>query len=224
MVAKYNMQVLFVGACVKIACDTFQMSALYKGILFAMWRNIQVVVISGGKVVKKTKQLTFLAGAGSVALLALAGCGGQDNSANNTASTDTSSTSASTSGNVANAAGNEANAAGNVATAAGNEAKGAGGAVSNAASGVGGAINNSATAATTTEPIRTALGANAALKGLKIGVTTTAKDVTLTGAVKNATQKKVAETIAKSKAGGLNVIDKLTVSGGASPMMSTKKP
>ncbi|MBV9471024.1 MAG: BON domain-containing protein [Abitibacteriaceae bacterium] len=142
---------------------------------------------------KKTRTWIKVLGVGTVALASLAGCGDKNGNG------QPDSVNTATAGQVAS----------NEATAASNEASGA-----------GGAVNNAVTAAGTTPAIKTALGANAALKGTSINVDTTADSVTLSGTVKNAAQSKVAESIAKQKAGSLKVVNNLKVTGGASPVMS----
>lgn len=106
---------------------------------------------------------------------------------------------------------------------AGDAAKNAAGAAENAASSAANSVANATKnlddAATITPAIKTAFGANAALKGSNINVDTTDQAVTLSGTVKNAAQSKIAEAIAKSKAAGYKIVNNLKVAGGASPMM-----
>lgn len=168
-------------------------------------------------------------GAGAIVLVAMTGC--QDT--NNNSQPDTIS------GPVAG------KAVENTATAAGREVAEAGQAVENTAEAAGQAVENTAAAAgqavagatnkaikgaknlddaaTITPAVKTALGANAALAGSNINVDTTDQNVTLSGTVKNAAQKKLAVNIAQKNAAGYKIVDKLTMAGGASPMMK-KKP
>lgn len=59
--------------------------------------------------------------------------------------------------------------------------------------------------------IKSALAANAALKGTEINVDTTLEAIFLNGTVVNSAQSKVAEAIARQKAGNLKVVNNLTV-------------
>lgn len=154
-------------------------------------------------------------GAGAV-IFTLAGCADR----NNNGQPD----SAATSGEVANsvdaagnkmegAADNAAAAAGNAADAAGNAADNAVSAAGNAASNAGSAISNAAEAATVTPAVKTAIGANAGLKGTTINVDTLgSKDsIALRGKVKTQAQKKLAESVAKKAAPGYKILNQLTV-------------
>lgn len=158
-------------------------------------------------------------GAGAV-IFTLAGCADR----NNNGQPD----SAATTGEVANsvdsagdkmegATENAASAAGNAAENAGdamsNAASNAANAASNAASSAGAAIGNAAEAATVTPAVKTAIGANAGLKGTKIDVDTLgAKDsIALRGKVASAAQKKLAESVAKKAAPGYKIVNQLTV-------------
>ncbi len=122
-------------------------------------------------------------------------------------------------GDTANAASGAvdgaANAVSNAGSAMSNAASGAAGAVSNAASGAGQALVNAGEAATMTPMVKGAIDVNPGLKGVKINVDTLgAKDsIALRGNVKSAAQKKLAESIAKSKAPGYKIINQLTVAG-----------
>ncbi len=165
--------------------------------------------------------LSKLVGVGAIAMIAAAGCGNKDDSGdagatngqpgNTTTGKSVDQNFGDTGNAVAGAAGNVAGAAGNVAGAAGNEVVGAGNVVSNGAGKMGVAVKNAGTAAVTTPSIKTALGASKAMDGSDVNVDTTATTVTLKGTVKSAMQKSMAGTIAKSKAGGLKVVNNLTV-------------
>lgn len=78
-------------------------------------------------------------------------------------------------------------------------------------------------AATITPKVKTALVANSSLKGTKIDVSTVDKTVTLSGTVTNNAQKNLAGNIAKQQASGFQIVNKLQVKGGASPIMNKKK-
>ena len=78
-------------------------------------------------------------------------------------------------------------------------------------------------AVTITPKVKTALLANESLKGTSIDVSTVDKTVTLSGTVINTAQKNLAGNIAKQQAAGYEIVNKLQVKGGASPVMN-KKP
>ena len=112
--------------------------------------------------------------------------------------------------NAASAAGNAAENAGDAMS---NAASNAGAAASNAASSAGAAIGNAAEAATVTPAVKTAIGANAGLKGTNINVDTLgSKDsIALRGKVGSQAQKKLAESVAKKAAPGYKIVNQLTV-------------
>ena len=118
-------------------------------------------------------------------------------------------------GNMAGGMDNMATAAGNVATATGNVASNAAGAVGNGVAATGSALGNLADAATLTPKIKTALGANAAMRGSNINVDTLgSKDtIALRGTVTSAAQKTLAESIAKKNAPGYKIANQLTMGG-----------
>lgn len=95
----------------------------------------------------------------------------------------------------------------------------AGDAMSSAASTVAKAGKNLDDAAVITPKINAALAANKSVSALAINVDTTDTGVTLSGTVKNATQKNVAGQIAKKNAPGYKIMNNLKVAGGASPKM-----
>ena len=92
-------------------------------------------------------------------------------------------------------------------------------ATANAAKTAGSKIENMADAAATTPAVKTALGANASLKGSNINVTTNNNQVILSGTVKNAAQKNLAGSIATKNGNGYKVVNNLRVAGGAAPKM-----
>lgn len=171
-------------------------------------------------------------GAGAIVMTGLVGC--QDTNDNNQPDTISGPAARQAVENTADAASREAGEAGqaveNTVDAAGREVKEAGQAVAGAAAKTGQAVAGAASkaakgaknlddAATVTPAVKTALGANPSLAGSDIDVDTTDKNVTLSGSVKNAAQKKVALDIAKKNAAGYTIVDKLKVAGGASPTM-----
>lgn len=106
------------------------------------------------------------------------------------------------------------------------------GEISNAADTAGQATENAAegtadvaTQSAITGKIKTALLADASVGATGINVDTVedTKTVTLSGEVTNAAQKTLAEKIAKKEAPDYKVDNKLTVKGGASPVMSNEK-
>jgi osmotically-inducible protein OsmY len=151
----------------------------------------------------QTQQWTKWLGAGAVLLVGAVGCADR----NNNGQPD----SVATEGQVANAVDN----AGDAATTAASKA---GQAASNAADSLGNVAKNMDDAATITPKVKTALGNSPVLKGSNIDVDTTDQSVTLTGSVKNAAQSKLAEATAKKNAPGYKVVNKLKVTGGASPV------
>lgn len=104
----------------------------------------------------------------------------------------------------------------------GNAADTAGQATENAVEGTADVATQSAI----TGKIKTALLGDASIGATKIDVDTVedTKTVTLTGEVTNGAQKTLAEKIAKKEAPDYKVDNKLTVKGGASPMMDKKAP
>ncbi|HEX8234687.1 MAG TPA: BON domain-containing protein [Abditibacteriaceae bacterium] len=142
-------------------------------------------------------------GTGAILLVGVAGCADR----NKNGQPD----SPATSGQINNAVENAGEAATNVASKAGQAA-------SNAADSFGNAAKNLDDAATITPKVKTALGNSPVLKGSNIDVDTTDQSVTLTGSVKNAAQSKLAEATAKKNAPGYKIVNKIKVSGGASPV------
>ncbi|HVF09179.1 MAG TPA: BON domain-containing protein [Abditibacteriaceae bacterium] len=94
----------------------------------------------------------------------------------------------------------------------------AGETVTDAAKDAGKAVEGAADAAVNTPKIKAALADNASLKGTTIDVDTdgTKNQIVLRGTVKNAAQKKAAETIAKREAPNYNIVNQLKVAGGGS--------
>ena len=162
-----------------------------------------------------------LLGAGA-AMFSLVGCAdkngnGQAETVANPANVDgaVKDNLADTANAASGAVGGVANAASGAAGAVSNAASGAAGAVSNAASSAGGAIVNAGEAATVTPAVKTAIGANAGLKGTTINVDTLgAKDsIALRGSVKSAGQKTLAAAVAKKAAPGYKIDNQLKVTG-----------
>ena len=151
----------------------------------------------------QTSQWTKLLGASAILLVGVAGCADR----NNNGQPD----SVATEGQVANAADNAGDAASSAASKAGQAA-------SNAADSFGNVAKNLDDAATITPKVKTALGNSPVLNGSNIDVSTTDQSVTLSGSVKNTAQSKFAEATAKKNAPGYKVVNKLKVSGGASPV------
>ncbi len=155
-------------------------------------------------------------GASAIALAALstvAGCtdknnNGEPDSAASPAQVDKSAS------NMVGGASNEVKGATNAVSSAGNTVAAA---TSNTVKTVGGALK--------TSEIKAKIINNASLNNPKnqINVDSDAKSVTLKGHVQNASQKALAASIAKQNAGGRNVVNQLTVAGGASAT-ATKKP
>ena len=184
---------------------------------------------------KNIRKWTAWLGAGAVVLTIGAGCADKNNDAVPDAGANVVTAMGNTTENVADAMGNTAsnvadsngvdamgnvasNAAGavdNSATAMGNVASNAAGATSNAVTSTGNALSNLADAATMTPKIKTALGAQAGLKGSNINVDTLgSKDsIALRGSVTSAAQKTLAESIAKKNAPGYKIINQLKVGG-----------
>lgn len=165
-----------------------------------------------------TAHLSKLAGLSAIALIA-AGCG-DSNAANQTApEAGDTATNKSVAQNfedvgagVSNTAGNMADAAGNVAEAAGNQVAGAGNAVAGAGAVVVKGARNADDALIQTPKVKAAILNNAAMKGaMGLNVTSSDKNVTLTGTVKTQQQKTLAGNIAKKNSPGYNVINNLKV-------------
>lgn len=176
------------------------------------------------------RKYTAWLGAGAVMITLATGCADKNNNGQPD-SVATNNEIAGSTENMADAAGNTtsnmADAAGNVADAAGNKMDNAGTAMANGAetaadatgnavSGAGKSLSNLADAATMTPKVKTALGANAALKGSDINVDTLgSKDsIALRGTVTSMAQKTLAESIAKKEAPDYKIINQLTMKGG----------
>ena len=103
----------------------------------------------------------------------------------------------------------------NAGNAMANGANTAADATSNAVTNTGNALSNLADAATMTPKVKTALGANAALKGSNINVDTLgSKDtIALRGTVTSMAQKSLAESIAKKNAPGYKIANQLKMAG-----------
>lgn len=162
------------------------------------------------------KTFTKFLGVSALALIAAAGCTGGDQTGDG--QTADSAPAAKMQKGVdsmqegaKDAAGGAANAVGNAAGAVGNAAGAAADATVNAANSAMGSVKNLDDAAIMTPKIKTALGANAMLKGSNINVDTTDKAVTLSGTVKSAAQKNMAGTVAKQAAPGYVIKNNLKV-------------
>ena len=169
------------------------------------------------------RKYTAWLGAGAVMITLATGCADKNNNGQPD-SMATSNEIAGTTDNMADAAGNTtsnmADAAGNTmdnaGTAMANGADATGSKMDNAVDGAGKTLSNLADAATMTPKVKTALGANAALKGSDINVDTLgSKDsIALRGTVTSAAQKTLAESIAKKEAPDYKIINQLTMKGG----------
>lgn len=165
----------------------------------------------------KLRKYTAWLGAGAIMLTIAAGCADQNNNGVPDAAGNVAVATGNTMSNMADAGGdtasNMADAAGNTAAvdATGNMAD----ATSNAVAGTGSAITNLGDAMTYTPKIKTALGANAAMKGSNVNVDTLgSKDsIALHGTVTSKAQKTLAENIAKQNAKGFKIINQLVVKG-----------
>lgn len=179
---------------------------------------------------KDTRWISY-AGVGTLALIMVAGCTGGDQTGDG--QTADSPEGAKIQNNVDTAQDAAGNAVGATGNAVANGAAKAGSTVVNAASNAGNAVANTAQkagqatvsatnkaisgaknlddAATVTPMIKTAFGANAALKGSNINVSTTDKNVRLDGTVKTPAQKAMAGNIAKQKAPGYTIANNLKV-------------
>ena len=182
----------------------------------------------------KEKMLTKFFGIGAVVLIAAAGCTGGDQTGDGQTAdspagakmqngVDTMQEGAKdAAGGAVNAVENSAesvgNAASNAANAVGNAAVKAGDATVNAANKAMSGAKNLDDAALMTPKIKTALGANAMLKGSNINVDTTDKNVTLSGTVKSAAQKNMAGNVAKQAAPGYAIKNNLMVGGAMNKM------
>lgn len=169
-------------------------------------------------------------GAGAV-LLTLAGCADKDGSGQAESPADANNLGGAVAdnlGDTANAASGAVKGAANAVTGAagavGNTVTGAvdatGNAIENAAPVVGNAAENAATTvgnagetAAMTSKVKTAIGANAGLKGTRIDVDTMAgkNNISLQGTVKTAAQKNLATAVAKKAAPGYNIKNMLKV-------------
>jgi osmotically-inducible protein OsmY len=168
------------------------------------------------------RKMSALLGAGAV-IFSLAGCADKDGGGQAESPMDPNNVGGAVKDNL----GDTANAVTGAAGAVGNAVSGAAGTVSNAASNaagaaaegankMGGAMVNAGEAATMTPAVKTAIGANAGLKGTTINVDTMgAKDsISLSGSVKSAAQKNLATQVAQKAAPGYKIMNNLKVAGG----------
>ncbi len=153
-------------------------------------------------------------GAGAV-LFSLAGCADKNGNGQAEAPADATNVGGAVKDNLSDTANAVSNAGSAVVGAASNAA----GAVGDAAKGAVESVGNAGEAAAMTGKVKTAIGANAGLKGSKIDVTTMAEKNTigLDGTVTSAAQKKMAVAIAKKNAPGYTVKDNLKM-GAANKM------
>lgn len=167
------------------------------------------------------KKYTALLGAGAIMITLATGCADKNNNAVPDAAGNVGDAMGNTTSNVAdamgNTAGNMADAAGNTTDAMGNAASNATTAVAQGADNAGTAIAGAGDALTYTPKIKTALGAQPALKGSNINVDTNGpkKVISLTGTVTSAAQKTMAEAIAKKNGpANFKVDNQLKMAGG----------
>ncbi len=155
------------------------------------------------------RKYTAWLGAGAIMITLATGCADK----NNNGQPDSMAT-----GNeIANSTDSMGNAMSNGADAMGNAASNATTDVAQGAENAGTAIAGAGDALTYTPKIKTALGAQPALKGSSINVDTNGpkKVISLTGTVTSAAQKTMAEAIAKKNGPeGFTVENKLTMAGG----------
>lgn len=161
---------------------------------------------------KNLRKMSALLGAGAV-IFTLAGCADRDGSGQAESPADANNVGGAVADNLGDTANAVTGAVGGAANAVGGAMGGAANAASNAATNAAGAMANAGEAATFTPKIKTALGANAALKGSNINVTTTGANnsISLTGSVKSAAQKTMAGAIAKKNAPGYTINNQLKV-------------
>ena len=159
------------------------------------------------------RKYTAWLGAGAIMITLATGCANKDGDAVPDATENVVGAGVETTGNVADAA---VDTTGNMASAAGNNMDQAGTAVANGAMAAGDAVAGAGDAAIYTPKIKTALGANAALKGSEINVDTLAdkKEIALRGTVTSAAQKTLAESIAKQNAPADYTINNQLTMGG----------
>ncbi len=167
------------------------------------------------------RKMSALLGAGAV-IFSLVGCADKNGNGQAESPADATNVGGAVKdnlGDTANAVTGAAGAVGNAVSGAagtvGNAASNAAGSVANGANKMGGAIVNAGEAATMTPAVKTAIGANAGLKGSNINVDTMgAKDtISLTGSVKSAGQKALAGAVAKKAAPGYKIANNLKVAG-----------
>lgn len=145
---------------------------------------------------KNISSLGRLAGLGAIAMIAAAGCGNGD--ANNETAKDV----AGPVDQAVNAAGRAVDGA---ADTAGNAMSGAGNAIASGA-------KNADDALIQTPKVKAAILDNKAMKGATgLNVTSSDKNVTLTGTVKTTAQKSLAGAIAKKNSPGYTVVNNLKV-------------
>jgi osmotically-inducible protein OsmY len=160
--------------------------------------------------------LSKLAGLSAIAVIAVAGCTGKDTTGDGQAADSPGAAKMENAGEqVANGvkegAGVAADAATNAVAGAGNAVAGAADAAGNAVAGAANSVKGLDDAATITPKLKSVYGANAALKGSNINVSTNNTSVILSGTVKNQAQKKVANNLAKQTAPNYKIVDQLKV-------------
>lgn len=155
---------------------------------FGKWIGVGAIVVAG--------------------LTSVAGCN-KEGEADSTVANQVVQNSTTAAANVANSAvATTSNVANDVSAATSNVVNDVSAATSNAVNTMGGAMK--------TGEIKAKIIANPSLNNPKndINVDSDATTVTIKGHVQNATQKTLAESIAKQNAGGRKVVNSLTISGG----------
>lgn len=151
-----------------------------------------------------------------VVILGLAGCADRNNNGqaeSPATGNEVGNAVADNLGDTANAVKNVGNGIANGAGAVANTVSNGVGAMSNGASNAAGKMANTGANGAMSLKIKTALGANAGLKGSKINVNTMTdkKMVSLQGSVKTASQKKMAGAVATKNAPGYKISNMLKV-------------
>ena len=156
------------------------------------------------------RKMGALLGAGAV-IFSLAGCA--DKNGNGQAESPMASNNVE--GAVKDNLGDTANAVSNAGSAVAGAASNAASAVGNAATGAAKTVGNAGETAAMTSKVKTAIGANAGLKGSSINVSTMAdkNTISLDGTVTSEAQKSLASAIAKKNAPGYKITDNLKTGG-----------
>lgn len=163
-----------------------------------------------------TAKLSQLAGLSAIAIIAAAGCGNKGDEGGEAGNTATGKSVDQNFRDTGGAVANAGDAAANTVAGAGNAVAGGVGAAGNAVAGAGKVVVNGAKNADdalfNTPKVKAALINNPAMQGVKgLDVTSSDKNVTISGTAKTAAQKTLAGKIVTKAAPGYKIINNIKV-------------